>query len=315
MSCYHPSTLFYATLPDKDGKIPRAYVRGVSNYLPLEDFRKLSGYDGKVPQSDLEVVNGRLSVVSCVYVSCGVCLGCREAKAREWSLRALLEFEGCGRKGVFITLTFDDHHVGDNVLDKRDLQLFFKRLRKRIGPFRYLACGEYGGTTGRRHYHALLFGVDLLRLGCGLMLRDGVQPLWSSKVIQDCWPFGFNTVGYITEATAFYVAKYGVKSVGASKSGFLLMSRRPALGLNYYLANRDGICCDGLIYLAGKTFPVPSYFRSFEDYDKVGRLVHSSGLSVISLEDMRARYDLGGLEYNQFYSEEIHRRKLSSRRL
>ena len=37
-----------------------------------------------------------------------------------------------------------------------------KRLRDRVGygRFRFYACGEYGETTNRPHYHAILFNYD-----------------------------------------------------------------------------------------------------------------------------------------------------------
>lgn len=47
-------------------------------------------------------------------------------------------------------------------LDKLDLQLFFKRLRKNLDNYgiknvRYYACGEYGPVHFRPHYHLLLY--------------------------------------------------------------------------------------------------------------------------------------------------------------
>lgn len=64
------------------------------------------------------------------------------------------------------------------VLSRRDIQLFFKRLRKLIyttyydpkEKIRYYIVGEYGGRSARPHYHALLFfnsqrlATDLPRL-------------------------------------------------------------------------------------------------------------------------------------------------------
>lgn len=48
----------------------------------------------------------------------------------------------------FVTLTYDEEHLPpDGSLRKRDLQLYLKRLRRRL-PFRFFAAGEYGERGG-----------------------------------------------------------------------------------------------------------------------------------------------------------------------
>lgn len=108
------------------------------------------------------------------FVPCGKCLGCQISK-RTW-LNTACNWEynhyGCGS---FTTLTYDDVHYlklfdEDKMRflgDYTDFQLFMKRLRQNIyrkygvrHEFKYLAVGEYGGTTGRFHYHILFFGLD-----------------------------------------------------------------------------------------------------------------------------------------------------------
>lgn len=72
----------------------------------------------------------------------------------------------------FITLTYADENLpisrnGYRSLCRRDLQLFFKRLRKahskgaKRKSIKYFAVGEYGGKIGRPHYHVLLFNADI----------------------------------------------------------------------------------------------------------------------------------------------------------
>jgi len=106
---------------------------------------------------------------------CGVCPNCKKAKSLEWSIRARHELITEPR-AVFITLTYrkDTLHRGANVAENRydkrgvlcqkDMQDFFKRLRKAIPgrKIRYLYCGEYGEEKWRPHYHALLYGLDYL---------------------------------------------------------------------------------------------------------------------------------------------------------
>lgn len=99
-------------------------------------------------------------------------------------------------------------------LCKRDLQLFFKRLRKAhpVGtiPLKYYAVGEYGGKTYRPHYHIILFNsaielmvdkTDLLRLQATSF--DGHSEV---KCIQ--WDKGHMTVGRCTPASVGYTLKY-----------------------------------------------------------------------------------------------------------
>lgn len=108
---------------------------------------------------------------------CGQCHHCRQTRRRQKTTRLMLE--GAMHEHIlFVTLTYMDEFLPtetfdpntgqvfshpDGVLEKRALQLFLKRLRKKFPPktIRYFACGEYGDKNLRPHYHALLFGVDI----------------------------------------------------------------------------------------------------------------------------------------------------------
>lgn len=99
-----------------------------------------------------------------ITVPCGKCSECLKAKTNSWYTRLHEEYLNSYRT-YMITLTYDDEHVphnmfGDNVVCKRDIQLFFKRLRKNVNgciKFKYFLCSEYGPKTARPHYHCLLF--------------------------------------------------------------------------------------------------------------------------------------------------------------
>lgn len=104
-----------------------------------------------------------------VLVPCGKCPRCKARKVSNWSFR-LLQEDKQSRYSKFITLTYADTYMpitqnGYRTLSRRDLQLFFKRLRKisrknkSRDPIRYFAAGEYGGKIGRPHYHILLFNA------------------------------------------------------------------------------------------------------------------------------------------------------------
>ena len=64
------------------------------------------------------------------------------------------------KENCFITLTYNNNNLPKyKSLVKKELQDFFKRLRKKYGEgIRYYACGEYGPKGKRPHYHAIIFG-------------------------------------------------------------------------------------------------------------------------------------------------------------
>lgn len=65
-----------------------------------------------------------------MYVPCNKCTACKIAHSREWSVRLIHELDYYD-KACFITLTYDDENLPfDGSISKRELQLFFKRLRK-----------------------------------------------------------------------------------------------------------------------------------------------------------------------------------------
>lgn len=130
---------------------------------------------------------------------CGKCIGCREAKAKAWALRCRLELQE-HESAAFSTLTYNNEKLPDT-LQKRHLQLFLKRLRKRFNgrktnrDVRFFACGEYGEQTQRPHYHAILFGASE---------KD-------NQAIQAAWSYGHADVRNATAASINYVAGYTAK--------------------------------------------------------------------------------------------------------
>lgn len=164
---------------------------------------------------------------------CGNCLGCRQARAREWALRCRLELQQHD-KAVFTTLTYDPEHEPPT-LDKTHLSTWIRRLRKAVGPtrpLRFFACGEYGTRKHRPHYHAILYGISEKD-------RD---------TIHDTWAKGRTQTETVTPRSIAYVAGYTSKKIGYAKHAaeervdpetgevyqwqppFIQMSRRPGIG-------------------------------------------------------------------------------------
>lgn len=116
-------------------------------------------------------------------------------------------------------MTFDkDHLPEDNSLCVRDLQLFMKRLRKHRGKgIKFFACGEYGETFGRPHYHLILFGVDFPDKQFYSRSKNG-DALYVSEEVKRYWRFGSNRIGSVTFDSCAYVARYITKKVNGDRA-------------------------------------------------------------------------------------------------
>ena len=118
-------------------------------------------------------------------------------------------------------------------IDKKDLQDYFKRLRKSGLKFHYFACGEYGDRFARSHYHVIFFTEDTFTFD---EFKERIFPYWHL-----CEPEAFDvrsidsTIGGIPVSK--YVAKYSVKRLGFNykdcQEPFALQSKHPAIGASY----------------------------------------------------------------------------------
>lgn len=94
-------------------------------------------------------------------VPCGKCFECANKKRADWTFRLKEELQTAD-SAYFITLTYNDENVKN--LNKREIQLFLKRLRKAQAKLvelkiRYFLTAEYGSRTNRPHYHIILINV------------------------------------------------------------------------------------------------------------------------------------------------------------
>jgi len=125
----------------------------------------------------------------------------------------------------FLTLSYADDKIPDlGNLDQRDMQLFFKRLRKtQNSPIRYVYCGEYGENTSRPHYHAIVFGLPLTDRQ-HFKSNDRGDKLYQSPQLEKLWGNGFVTIGDVTPQSCGYVAGYltkDIKSTNFTNSEYL----------------------------------------------------------------------------------------------
>lgn len=178
------------------------------------------------------------------FVPCGRCAACIVSNANEWRVRLQIENDNC-ESSYFVTLTYDDEKLpigiypdsfGDShvvpYVCKRDVQLFFKRLRKSFpdSKIRYFLVSEYGPTTYRPHYHCILF--NLPRFSDNDLLNESKVV----KTLQRVWSNGFITVDKVTSGRISYVTKY-LSCVTDLPDWFprpfRLMSRNPGIGQSY----------------------------------------------------------------------------------
>jgi len=162
-----------------------------------------------------------------IMAPCGRCAFCGATKRSDWALR--LHYEQKLHYGSkFVTLTYANNELtwSKNVpqLNKRDVQLYLKRLRKAGHKFRYFLVGEYGSQTFRPHYHIILFG-DV-----------------PDKAIEKAWGKGHCHIGKVTSASIMYCLGYIVNGKGWKMKHhrtppFTTMSRGrgkiKGLGFNY----------------------------------------------------------------------------------
>lgn len=305
MPCYHPLKAFEIgkTL---DGKRKMK----VTSYEVEHVFQNYPG--GSWYCSSSSFTPGAFARV-CKYVEipCGKCIGCRLEYSRQWANRCMLELQ-YHDSSYFVTLTYNEEFVprsyyGDSssgevlpslTLRKRDFQLFMKRLRKRFSDdtIRFFMCGEYGPSTYRPHYHAILFGLHLDDLVPFSKSEQGFQ-YYTSQSLQDCWsvveredsvtplsdrrPLGHILVANVTWETCAYTARYITKKLTGPQASFYsdfnieppftLMSRKPGIARQYYDDHPDLYEYEYInvkTETGGRKFRPPRYFDKLFDLDQ-----------------------------------------------
>lgn len=177
-------------------------------------------------------------------VPCGGCEVCEDLKIREWALRLRIHMVD-HIKLSFITLTYDSENCPDE-LEHRDVQLFLKRLRKKISSINYFMCGEYGEKNLRPHYHFIMFGISP---------RD-------ADLVNRCWSKGLINIGTVTPASIKYVISYTKKAL-KEKCQFITkpyQKMSKGIGANVSEETKHKMLQDGYITLDSFKYSIPRYF-------------------------------------------------------
>ena len=201
---------------------------------------------------------------------CGKCPACVRRRVSGWAFRLNKQSEQ-SNSAHFVTLTYNDEHIkktknGFETLVKKDVQDFFKRLRKLTKQkITYYAVGEYGDTGERPHYHIILFNAN-------------------PKIVENAWKLNDITLGNVHfgdvgDASVGYTLKYISKDKKIPQFNgddrqkeFALMSK--GLGAGYLTENMVKWHTKGNIenkvYLPlkdGKKAAMPRYYKD-KLYDK-----------------------------------------------
>lgn len=238
-----------------------------------------------------------------VELPCGQCIGCRIKRANDWAIRLMHEKQ-MHEDSIFLTLTYSPEHYPENgSLDKKHFQDFMKRYRKAVYPkkLRFLHCGEYGETTERPHYHALIFGHRPTDLVPYKKNHNG-NLLYTSAYLEALWGLGFVTVGEVSYQSANYVARYIMKKVNGDRAvnhyrrvdaetgeivylqpEYITMSRRPGIGqtwLDQFAS--DVFPGDFCLTPDGKKTTVPTYYTRYlkEKNPKLHRAIQRKRISA-----------------------------------
>ena len=193
-------------------------------------------------------------------------MACRIARTREWAVRITHEASYYDVNS-FVTLTFsEDYLPPSGSLDKRYLQLFFKRMRKNLNEqIKYFACGEYGEVNKRPHYHAIIFGYWPEDAELHERTKNG--PVFKSRSLSELWPYGFSTVANVEYESIAYVTGYIEKKLNGEKAKEEYIGLTPpfqiqshGIGERWILDNEKWVRDNGGIRLRGKTVGIPRFY-------------------------------------------------------
>lgn len=179
-----------------------------------------------------------------IPASCGKCFECLKSKSSVISSRCALDATFTGFDSYFITLTYNDENLPLHGVNKRDIQLFFKKFRnlfrKNFGYsplFTWYCASEYGSKFHRPHYHLIINGFDISVFGTQSFFKfqSFLEKCWSTAYYKSS--LGFVYLKSISSLKGFdYVSKYVYKGSyvpHGMNSTFYLSSHLPAIGSLY----------------------------------------------------------------------------------
>ena len=230
-------------------------------------------------------------------VPCGKCEICQHNRLDDWTFRLIAEKE-FAENVYFVTLTYNDEHLPEFV-NKRDIQLFFKRLRKACSSvgLKYFITSEYGETNNRPHYHAIVFNVFPKNIKYYLRMNDLFEKVWKNGYTY--------TVSDVNESSIRYVVKYILKeNIDENKKSSLFYTMSKNLGINFLgngrknnLSNRPR----SYVNFSGRKWHVPRYYKEKVFSRRQRQEIAES--TVNALYDAYAARGYGETEYQKHQHE------------
>jgi hypothetical protein len=216
---------------------------------------------------------------------CGKCTPCRKSVAGGWQVR--LEAEAREHAdSIIATLTYSDEHKPPHgSLCRRDLQLFFKRLRKRLSKdgisIKVDYIGEYSPELMRPHYHACIFGW---RPADGTLYGRSSKaqaPEFISPELLSIWGKGRVTYQPFSDGYAGYVASHHANKASGGRVAERLIVRdwegneiarlepefhgcslREGIGRRMFDKYGQQLTRQGFAIIGGRKAPLPVYYRN-----------------------------------------------------
>ena len=198
---------------------------------------------------------------------CGKCPKCLSRRASEWALRCQHEM-AFHEDNCFLTLTYDDNpNNDDRTQTYYDVQIFLKKLRRLAKKkISFLSSIEYGGKSGRLHYHFIIFGYypkhpQLLKYtekGYPLYHEPSIP---TSRTLADIWPYGFHSFAVATGGSAYYIANYSLKNNHfVTNDGEILsdsLKCSHGIGLRYFHKYFENLIAESFF----TKIPIPRYYK------------------------------------------------------
>lgn len=261
-------------------------------------------------------------------VPCGRCINCHKRRASTWVHRLMVQHRHA-EVAYFVTLTYNQRccpHTDDEydlpTLDRKHVKDYCKRLRQahaRTGctkPIKYYFVGEYGKSTTRPHYHAIIYNArpDLIEscwtLSVSSSKHDRIKA--GTVDVQEC---NMGTICYVTQ----YLFKG--RSVPAFENDprqreFANMSH--GLGLDYLTPamvryHRQDLERTFVNLPGGNKLPMARYYRN-KIYSKFARDLQAAKLQVRFELEYRENVKRSGLSPFE-YDQQLNQRRMEQMRL
>lgn len=321
-------------------------VTSLKKYLEYGKRRGMTFYNAAGPElnetAEKKLIR-KIKDEGCTLIPCGHCAGCKLTSRSSWANRMEMELP-YHENAWFLTLTYDDEHVpwsynnglGINkwtgevevenlTLNYDDLEGFWKRLRRYIQYHEksdkkivYYAAGEYGGTTHRPHYHAIVYDLPIEKDELKEYKRKKGAVYYNCKWIEKVWGLGFVVLSPATWNSMSYTAGYTTKKIYGKEGkefykelGILpednRMSLKPGIGARYYYDHAEEIYSKDQIQLKnGKICKPPRYF------DKLFDLEHSNAKPLTEKQEKEIEETTEKAESEELKAIKRERRRIAN---